>query len=206
MVGFVPIEVGGFLRKDHWRIAIARFQEAVFGEILDIKIRIEKVISFDKFKMDSDIVCRRFSLILQVIVPSETAPKTGNIVKMTPYLSLQGNPRPLLVTHDLVCGVGSFNCVTCHPNRSPNQIETSTRDNLACNAGKGHDLGPKSHRHQRIEIALGAGMILRGVYFILYAFRKGRAIRISAGRIDTVFGVLNVMLGNLLAAYAFFSL
>jgi len=65
---------------------------------------------------------------------------------------------------------------------------------------------PQGHSHLRIKIALGAAMILRGLYFITYAYKKGLSIYLSAGFINAVFGILNVMLGVLLAAHSFFSL
>lgn len=114
--------------------------------------------------------------------------------------------RPLLVAHDLVSSVCSGDSIPLSLKSSPNKIEATPSKNRTSDTRKSHSLGPQSHRHLRIKIALSTAMILSGFYFIMYAFNEGRSISLNAGLINTIFGVLNVMLGILLAAHSFFSL
>jgi len=120
-------------------------------------------------------------------------------LKLSKVFNGKCQPWPLVVSHDLV---GS-------PHFGKGGVDHDDRDypqNQSSGGGPSHDLREEGHFLLRIKVLIGAIMVAGGFYLLMNTVPKGYALKRKTFAINTILGVLYVVLGALFSSYSLFSL
>lgn len=88
--------------------------------------------------------------------------------------------------------------------RQVNQDDRPSAQKNSDHGGEPHDFSKESHGLLSIKVLLGAFMVVGGFYLLLNTIPKGYTIQRETFLINTIFGILYMVVGSLFAAYAMF--
>ncbi|WP_390911317.1 hypothetical protein [Pseudosulfitobacter sp. SM2401] len=115
------------------------------------------------------------------------------------HIAVKYQPRPLLFAHNLVG--------PSHLTKGRENYEDGDSTKGQANNSRGtHDLREKGHLLLSIKVLVGAIMVAGGLYLLMNTVPHGYRLKTKTFLINTVLGILYVVLGALFASYSLFSL